>query len=511
MSVADLLREAAREHSAGPALRYGASVLSYEELDRRVSSFASALLAHGLERGDRVALLMRNCPEFAIGLFGAFRAGLVAVPVNAKLAAPEVAGILADCEARALLFDEGKTAIVEALGEARPELALCATGPAEGFTEFLASGDPLFAGAEVAPDDLAWLFYTSGTTGRSKGAQLSHRNLEAMIRAQLADVCQFKPQDRVLHAAPLSHGSGLYLLGAVARGVENIVYDGAGFDPSAVLELIERERVTVIAFLAPTMIAMLLDAPAGADTSSLRTVIYGGGPLSPELGRRMLERFGRVFVQMYGQGESPMTITYLAAGEHDPGDPAGLASAGVPQHGVEVAVMDEHDRPLPPGEQGEVCVRGEVVMSGYWRNPEATAAALRCGWLHTGDIGRFDERGRLFLLDRAHDMIISGGSNIYPREVEDALLTHPGVKEAAVFGVPDVIWGESVAAAVVTAGEPVSEEELVRHCRESLASYKKPKKVYFVDELPKSAYGKVLRRVIRDQLADRKLHAEQAT
>jgi acyl-CoA synthetase (AMP-forming)/AMP-acid ligase II len=500
LNVATLLAQAAQARKHRPALRYGERKLTYAELDRRVRAFGSALLARGLRPGDRVALFMRNCPEYVLSMFGAFSAGLVAVPVNARLVARELEVILSDCGARALVFGDDEGSIVSGLSTTEPEVLLQVGGAQDSFASFLAGGDPTAPTAEVGPEAAAWLFYTSGTTGRPKGAELSHRSLLAMTLALLANVCDFRPDDRVLHVAPLSHGSGLYLIGSLARGAENVIFDGAGYDPAAVLELVERERVSVICFMAPTMIAMLLDARPATDTSSLRRVIYGGGPIHLEHARRMLQRFGPVFVQIYGQGEAPMTITSLAADAHDPLDPDALGSAGLPQVGVEVAVVDVNGRPLPPGSQGEVCVRGDVVMNGYWRNPEATAEALRGGWLHTGDLGRFDEQGRLFLLDRIHDTIISGGANIYPREVEEVLLRHPGVKDVAVFGLPDELWGESVAAAIVLEpGALPAEQELIEHCRREAAGFKRPKHLFVVDELPRNAYGKVLRRELRDR------------
>ncbi|MGW1783969.1 class I adenylate-forming enzyme family protein [Streptomyces sp. NPDC002143] len=499
VNVATMLSRTACLHPDRSALRHGDRLITYSRLGEDVARFASSLVAHGLVPGDRVAVFTKNCPESVIALYGAFAAGMTAVPVNAKLAAPELAVILTDSGARVLVHDVGSAELVDRAGTADIQVVI---EVGESFDMFLAQGDPAYEAVDVDDDALAWLFYTSGTTGRPKGAELTHRNLTAMTWIELADVCDFRPDDLVLHVAPLSHGGGLYLLGSIARGAENLIYDRPSFDAADVLRLIEREAVTVIAFLAPTMIVMLLDAQVSADTSSLRRAVYGGAPIHLEHARRMIDRFGTAFVQIYGQGESPMTITYLDTGAVGMDDPELLTSSGVPHPGVEVSLLDDADLPVAAGHPGEVCVRGDTVMRGYRNNPEATATTLRGGWLHTGDIGRFDERGRLFLLDRNKDVIISGGTNIYPREVEDVLLRHEAVEEVVVFGEPDELWGESVVAAVVSAADHrPAEQELIALCRSRLAAFKKPKRIVFVDELPKNAYGKVLRREVREQLS----------
>ncbi|MEV0688126.1 long-chain fatty acid--CoA ligase [Nocardia sp. NPDC050378] len=498
-NIASNLARSARLSPDATAIRYGDRRLGYAELDEAARRFAAGLHARGLQPGDRVAVFAKNGPEYVVTMFGTFAAGMVVVPVNAKLSGSELAVILDDSGAALLVHDDAGAGVVQEAATAVPRLRIGAE-----YDSWMDSLTPLDRPVDVAPEAVAWLFYTSGTTGRPKGAELTHRNLLAMTWLELADVCDYRRDDRALHIAPLSHGSGLYLLGALTRGAENLIYDKPSFDAADVLRLIERERVTVLAFVAPTMIVMLLDADAAApaDTSSLRRAVYGGAPIHLEHARRMVERFGNVFVQIYGQGESPMTITYLNLA-HGPADDEMLLSAGFAHPGVEVAVLDEHDRPVPVGETGEICVRGDTVMRGYRNSPEATATTLRGGWLHTGDIGRLDEQGRLTLLDRSKDVIISGGTNIYPREVEDALLAHPDVDEVVVFGEPDALWGESVTAAVVRRpGSAVDEADLVEWCRRRIASFKKPKRVVFCDSLPTNAYGKVLRREIRAHLIE---------
>ncbi|WP_035753440.1 AMP-binding protein [Parafrankia discariae] len=506
VNVASLLTASARRHPDRCAVRFAGRRTSYGELREQAARFGSALLGRGLERGDRVAVLLPNCPQYLVVLFGAWHAGLVAVPVNAKLAGPEIQVILDDSGARAFVHAGAGTVagldltgvqevVVDVHGPGDTAGDAAATGAvgAVGFDRLLAEGSAELVPVDVAGDDLAWLFYTSGTTGRPKGAELSHRSLTVTTWTLLADVCDYRPSDLALHVAPLSHGSGLYSLGAIARGAENLIHDGGGFDPAEVLDLVARERITVIAFLVPTMIVKLLGAPE-TDISSLRCAVYGGAPIHVEHSRAMIERFGPVFVQIYGQGESPMTITYL---DHGAAPDTPLDSAGVAHPGVEVQILGADDQPLPAGEEGEICVRGDVVMRGYWNNPEATSRALRGGWLHTGDIGRLDEHGRLFLLDRSSDVIISGGSNIYPREVEEVLIQHPAVAEVVVFGVPDELWGENVVAAVVPAAAPPPENDLIDFSLTHIARFKKPKRIIYVDALPKSSYGKVLRREAR--------------
>ena len=474
MNIAGLLTRAAQVDPTRPALVCGAESISYAELDTACSRLAAALLERGLSRGDRVALFMKNRPEYAIAMLGAFRAGLAVVPINAKLHPREVNWILANVDAAALITDSEEVSA-----------RMTITVGSASFAALLDAGDPGFEDVDLDPGELAWIFYTSGTTGFPKGAMLSHRNLLAMTMSCLADVCDFRREDVVLHPAPLSHGCGLYLLPALSRGTTNHLTAGATFAAVDVLELIERERITCISFMAPTQIVRLLDAPPGFDTSSLRCVVYGGGPIHLDHAREAQARFGPIFCQLYGQGEAPMTISSLRPEDHV--DEA-LTSAGFVRTNVEVTILD-----------GEILVRGDVVMSGYWRNPEATAGALQDGWLHTGDLGRFDDRGRLVLVDRKNDLIISGGSNIYGREVEDAVLDHPLVRDVCVFGIPDREWGERVVAAVVPVeGGAIDAADVIDFCKDRLASYKKPTRVEFVTELPRNAYGKVLRRDLRE-------------
>jgi acyl-CoA synthetase (AMP-forming)/AMP-acid ligase II len=356
------------------------------------------------------------------------------------------------------------------------------------------------------PTDPAWLFYTSGTTGRPKGATLTHRNLLMMTLSYFADIDPVSPYDSILHAAPLSHGSGLYGLPHIARGAVSVVPHSGGVDGNEIASLLHRWPGMSF-FAAPTMVKRLTSDPAiaAAELSHLKTIIYGGAPMYLADLEDALRVFGPRLVQIYGQGETPMTITALSKADHAdrtrPRWRERMQSVGTPRTDVEVRVVDENNCEVPVGEVGEVVVRGDVVMTGYWNRPDATADALRDGWLHTGDVGSFDADGYLTLRDRSKDLIISGGMNIYPREVEEVLLRHPGVVGAAVVGRPDPEWGEAVIAFVVAAeGARPLAEDLDETCLANIARFKRPKEYRFVDALPTNNYGKVVKRELRDRL-----------
>ena len=494
MNVYAMLADAVRRRAGEIAIEHGDQSLTYRAFDGACAAFGAWLAARGCGKGDRVLLFLRNGFEFPVLLMGTMRAGMVAVPTNAKLHPREVAWIVGNAEPR-LVFAHAEH--VDDLTAALPPGSAAEVIAIETF-ELPESAGASAMVAEVDPGDPAWIFYTSGTTGKPKGATLSHRNLIAASVNCLADVFDFRPTDRVLHVAPLSHGSGLYLLPALARGAHNIIYDRAGFRPDEVFDAIAARSVTVIAFVAPTMIVRFLEAAPRDDIGALRGVIYGGAAIHLEHIRAAVDRFGPIFHQLYGQGEAPMTISYLPGRDHQGADDETLVSAGYVRTGVDVRIRDEQDRDVADGCEGEICVRGDVVMTGYWRNPQATAAALAGGWLHTGDIGHFDSGGRLRVLDRRHDTIISGGTNIYPKEIEDVLAAHPQVREVIAFGLPDPEWGESVAVAVVADDPALDEAAMLAFCKQHLASFKKPKHVYILTELPKNAYGKVLRRALRE-------------
>jgi len=502
MNQATVLAQVARSFAGQPALSLGAeTICDYAGLADRVARLAGGLGALGLRRGDRVALIMKNCPEFWESLYAIWHAGLAAVPVNAKLHPKEHAFILENSGARACLATpELASALAEVSGET-PNLAhLIATDRADYAT--LAAGRPVPV-ADTDPTDLAWLFYTSGTTGLPKGAMLSHRNLMSQTMNYLADVDTILPGESIIHAAPMSHGSGIYGLPHVARAANTVVPRSGGFDVAETLALIERWP-GVTFFFAPTMVTRLINTPniENADLSNLKTIVYGGAPMYLEDVKRALALLGPKLVQIYGQGEAPMTITglpkHIFTDTAHPRYEERIGSTGFPRTDVEVRVVDGEGNDLPVGEPGEVICRGDVVMSGYWNNPEATAASLRDGWLWTGDVGSFDAEGFLTLKDRSKDVIISGGTNIYPREVEEVLLRHPAVMECAVIGRPHADWGEEVVAFVRPhAGEQVTPAELDALCLDNIARFKRPKEYVLVEDLPKNNYGKILKTELR--------------
>ena len=495
-----LFRTARRVPRAVAVIERDRSELTFEQLASRVLRLARGLEGLGVKRGGRVVLLAKNCGAYIELLYACWTLGAAAVPVNTRLHPREVAFILDDAEAHVcFVTDDAETAAIEAARLRGPTRFI--EVDRREYAALFDEAPPTLSGSVT---DAAWLFYTSGTTGRPKGVVLTHGNLMAMTLNYLADVDHAAVGDHLLHAAPMSHGSGLYAVPNIALGATQVIPATRGFDLDEIRQVLAWTP-NVKFFAAPTMVMRLVDAigPDGA-TANLKSIIYGGGPMYVADSLRALDRFGKRLVQIYGQGEAPMTITVLPVedhfDDHDGRRLERLGSVGRAQTGVELAVLDANDRPVPPGEIGEVCVRGDVVMAGYLNNPQATAAALANGWLHTGDLGRLDERGYLTLVDRSKDLIISGGSNIYPREVEEVLLLHPAIREVAVVGVPDSEWGESVVAVVVkNEGHVPDQQELDLFCLERIARFKRPKRYEFVDELPKNATGKVLKRELRER------------
>ncbi|HET6838967.1 MAG TPA: AMP-binding protein [Bradyrhizobium sp.] len=504
MNVAEWLAATARLRPHAPALLTGFDLdADYEMFARRAAALGAALSRqYDVASGDRVALFATNCTQYLECLYGIWWIGAVAIPINAKLHGREAAWICRDAGAK-LTFVSDDTAA--ALAEASAELpAGMKTLSVESDSyKKMRAGEGAPAPLPRESGDLAWLFYTSGTTGRPKGVMLSHGNLVAMTLCYLADVDSATPNDVSLYAAPISHGAGLYHFPHIRMGGRHVIPESRGFDPDEVLNL-GRQFDNVVMFAAPTMVRRLVDAAKkrGENGEGLRTIIYGGGPMYLADIREAIATLGQRFVQIYGQGESPMTITALSREWHRAtGHPRyleRLASVGTAQSVMSVRITDPDGKPLPPGETGEVEAKGSAVMLGYWNNPNANAETLKDGWLRTGDVGRLDEDGFLTLSDRSKDVIISGGTNIYPREVEEALLTHPDVREVSVIGVPDPGWDEIVVACVVLEEGAVADDAgLDAHCLASIARFKRPKRYVYLDALPKNNYGKVLKTELR--------------
>ncbi|GGE77062.1 AMP-binding protein [Stappia taiwanensis] len=495
MNIANWLYQTALSWPSRPAL-YEGDVLrqSYAELLQSTCNRAAWLRAeHDVQAGDRLAIFAKNAPEYIELLHACWWLGAVVVPINCKLHPREAEWIIRDSEAKAVFTQSG---------------TVFADQPDINETPLSASGardEKITAPAPVEGQDLAWLFYTSGTTGTPKGVMLSHDNLRQMTLCYALDVDCAQSEDHMLYAAPMSHGAGLYMFAQIRAGGAHLVPASHGFDSEEIIDL-ARTRGQLVFFAAPTMVKRLIAASKaqGYAGEGIRTIIYGGGPMYANDINEALACYGPRFVQIYGQGETPMTISALGrdlvADQSHPRWQARRASVGIAQGAVALAVLGADGTPLPTGATGEICVKGPTVMKGYWKNPQASAEALKDGWLHTGDLGHLDEDGFLYLTDRSKDVIISGGTNIYPREVEETLLRHPAVFEVAVIGVPEPDWGEQVVAYVVfEQGRSASVSELDSWCRQHIAAFKRPKHYEFVKDLPKNSYGKILKTELRTQ------------
>ncbi|HCP01535.1 MAG TPA: AMP-dependent synthetase, partial [Rhodospirillaceae bacterium] len=485
MNLNQLLVRAARSFPNRVAISHGAAdYCDYGTLARRVAGLAGAMRGSiGLTDNDRIGLFMTNTPEYLETFHGALHAGLTALPINNKLHEKELAYIIDDSGARVVfttpdLAEKAASGLEIAGSKAR----VVVVGEAE-YADYL-NADPIEM-VDRGDDDLAWLFYTSGTTGNPKGAMLSHRNLWEMTLSYFLDVDRVPVNGAALHPAPMSHGSGFYGIPHLAVGARQVVPETGSFDPSEIFELFQKHE-EVSLFAAPTMVKRLIGHNSG-EIGNLRTVTYGGGPMYVADLKQALDRFGSKFVQIYGQGESPMCITVLPREDHvdteHPRYEERLGSVGYAQSVVDVKVVDGNDNTLPAGEVGEILVNGAVVMQGYWNRPDASADSLRGGWLHTGDMGVFDSDGYLTLKDRSKDMIISGGFNIFPVDLEDELAKEADVVEAAVIGVPSERWGETPVG-FITLKESARDCDTIRDAVNSrLGKTQRLAQLHVIDEM----------------------------
>ncbi|MEM7666957.1 MAG: fatty acid--CoA ligase [Pseudomonadota bacterium] len=517
-SFCDIVREHARNQGDTAAFTYGDEVITFAELNEGSNRVANALSALGVRKGERVAFLGKNHPLYFEAFIGAAKIGAVMTPVNWRLAPPEVAYILANCEARVTFIGEGFADILAQIRSDTPDVeqVIGIDAPDHSGTDYRIWRDgfsPKPIIADVGLDDDALQLYTSGTTGRPKGAVITHGSiLSSRDAAGQGEMRQWQEPvegDVTLLAMPCFHisGTGTGITTMVA-GTNAIVLPE--YDPTRALDLIENFNISKI-FLVPAAIQILLNHPRSkeVDFSRLQYITYGASPIPLELMKQAMDVLGCGFVQMYGMTETSGTIVALDPEDHVPEGSPRMRSVGTPLPGVEIKIIDEAGEEVPVGTVGEIATRSSKNMSRYWNNPEATAETIDAeGWLRTGDAGYLDEDGYLYIHDRVKDMIISGGENIYPAEVENALYAHPKVADVAVIGVPSEKWGEAVKACVVVKdGEALSEAEMIAHAREHIAGYKCPKSVDFIDALPRNPSGKILRRELRAPYWEGKIRA----
>jgi fatty-acyl-CoA synthase len=517
MNLAHLVSQNASRHGDRTGFIWGGRSWTWREIDGLVTALAAALAARGIVRGDRILVHSKNCDEMFWSMFAAFRLGAVWVPTNFRLMPDEVSWLATASGAKGFLCHGDFPDHAAAVQAASPALAFTwCIGEGVFGEKSVSAAISAHMGAEIEEarveyDDPCWFFFTSGTTGRSKAAVLTHGQMAFVITNHLSDLMPGTTEhDASLVVAPLSHGAGVHQLVQAARGVPTILLSTERFDIDEAFRLIATYRVSNI-FTVPTILKMMVEHPSidRYDRSSLRYIIYAGAPMYREDQKAALNKLGKVLVQYFGLGEVTGNITVLPPALHDPedGPHARIGTCGFARTGMQVSIQGDDGRELKALETGEICVIGPAVFAGYYDNPDANAKAFRDGWFRTGDLGHMDEQGFLYITGRASDMYISGGSNIYPREVEEKILTHPGIGEVAVLGVPDPFWGEvGVAVCVAREGaEPVTEAEMAGFLAPKVSRYKMPKRFFFWDALPKSGYGKVPKRMVRDELEARGL------
>lgn len=507
MNLSQFLTESARRYPEGIGLVWGEETWNWSELETRATAFAAALRdRYGMRKGDRLLVQSANCNQMFEAAFACWKLGCIWVPANFRQTPEEVAWLAASSGAKGLLAGAEFAEHIAACDVVAFTVSIGGTGEDDYETLVMAYADVPVPVVTVDRDDPAWFFFTSGTTGKPKAAVLTHGQLAFVITNHLCDLMPGTgPDDASIVVAPLSHGAGIHQLTQVAHGVKTILPGGAKFDPAEVWRLIAKWRVTN-AFTVPTIVKMLIEHPSvhEHDHSSLRYMIYAGAPMYRADQIRAIEVLGPVLVQYFGLGEVTGNITVLPPAHHSADDAAmRIGTCGFARTGMQVQVQDAEGQELAPGETGEVAVIGPAVFAGYHNNPEANAKAFRDGWFLTGDLGHMDAEGFLYLTDRASDMYISGGSNIYPREIEEKILQHPAISECAVLGMPDPTWGEVGIAVCVAQGDTPEAADLLEWLGAKVPRYKMPKSVVFWDALPKSGYGKITKKLIRAELIAR--------
>ncbi|MBU2648998.1 AMP-binding protein [bacterium] len=476
---------------------------SYSDLNARVNKLANGLLGLGLKKRDRVGLLFHNSFEYVESYLALYKAGLVWVRLNARANDKELCKMLEDSQAKALIYGPQFKETGAILGSNLRWVVSRDRIDDLNYDNLIGASSSNEPVTDIDLEDISDIWYTSGTTGVPKGIMIIHRNIVTCTQLLLSDVYDIKAGDKFLTPGALSHAGSVRVLPFIARGAT--CYLHSRFDPVSVFNDIERERITDLA-LVPTMLVALMDHPErrNFDLSSLKRITYGGSPMPVERIKEAIDIFGPILSQAFGQAESIISITHLPKEEHIPNDDPKwekrLSSTGREFPGVRVRVVNDEGQDLKPGQKGEIITRSDLVMKGYWNMPDKTSETIKNGWLYTGDIGYLDDDGYLYLVDRKNDKIISGGLNVFPREVEEVLSAHPSVGQVSVFGKEDQKWGEVITAAVVLRdGKEANEKELIEFCKKNLSSYKSPKHIYFVDDLPKNAYGKTQRHELKKQ------------
>ncbi|KAF3998816.1 acyl-CoA synthetase [Glaciimonas immobilis] len=515
MNLGRLLSDVARRFPDEPGLIMGDHIATWRQIDTRVNAVAKALTAIGVKKGDRILVHSRNNQPIFESAWVAFKLGLVWVPTNVRITPPEAAYLGQSSGATLMIYDHGFANYVDAVRAASPTLThvIALQDPRAGELDYetlarAADDDTPFEEVEVGYDDPLWFFYTSGTTGHPKAGVLTHGQMAFVITNHLADLMPgLTHKSRSLVVAPLSHGAGIHALVVTARGAASVLPASDRLDPDEIWRTVEEHKIDNM-FTVPTIVKILTEDPAVDlyDHSSLKHVIYAGAPMYRADQQHALKKLGKVLVQYYGLGEVTGNITVLPPEMHYENDDdlnARIGTCGYPRTGMQIGILDDQGSKLAPFETGEICVRGLAVFSGYHNNPEANAKSFKHDWFHTGDLGHVDKEGYLYITGRSSDMYISGGSNVYPREIEEALLNHPAVSEVAVLGVPDPKWGESGIAVIVTKSDAtVSAAQLQAHLEARIAKYKWPRRFVFWKTMPKSGYGKIVKKQIKSLLEE---------